>query len=79
MVNIQCVIFVLRTQTQIHPNFESYWTKYLSDSSPQGRPGLVRICHSLQIGDRALAGFHNLSKDQVRNSSFLFGGVIKAF
>ena len=79
MVNIQCVIFVSRTQTQIHPNFESYWTKYLCDSSPQGRPGLVRIRHSLQVGDRALAGLHNLSEDQVRYSSFLFGGVRKTF
>lgn len=79
MVNIQCVIFISRTQTQIHPSLESYWTKYLSDSSPQGRPGLVRIRHLLQVGDRALAGLHNLSEDQVRNSSFLFGGVLKAF
>lgn len=81
MVNIQSVILVSTTRTtdrtEIYASFEDFWTTYLSKESAEGRTTLQRYRHNLQIADKALADLHNLTEDQVRNLSFLFGGMIK--
>lgn len=77
MVNIQCVILVSTGRTEIYASFEDFWTSYLSKESAEGRTTLLRYRHNLEIADKTLADHHNLTGDQVRHISFLFGGLIK--